>query len=127
MFTEFSVTMDATVTKLISNMRSQVEGYAEIQDDLKTLQKKGMDTGLIEQLKNMGEEGYQYIKAFAKGSKEQIKQANEAYAETQKQTEKSIVDSYKKQYQDALQWKNAIQQLLLKGFNKDLVQEVLTH
>ena len=124
MFTEFSVTMDATVTKLISNMRSQVEGYAEIQDDLKTLQKKGMDTGLIEQLKNMGEEGYQYIKAFAKGSKEQIKQANEAYAETQKQTEKSIVDSYKKQYQDALQWKNAIQQLLLKGFNKDLVQEI---
>lgn len=124
MFEEFSVTLDATAAKLISNMRSQVEGYAEIQEDLKTIQKNGMDTGLIEQLKSMGEDGYQYIKAFAKGSKDLIQQANNAYYDTQKLTESKILDDYKQRYNDALKWKNTIQQLLVKGFNKDIVQEI---
>lgn len=124
-FSEFSDSMDDELRTVLKNMESQVDGYKDMQDNLAKLAKNGLDKGLIDTLKGMGESGYAYIKLFANASKEEIDRANAAYKEASKQTKEDIIASYKQTYTDAVKWKNSIKKMLNQGWNIDLVQELV--
>jgi hypothetical protein len=124
-FSEFSDSMDDEMSTVLKNMESQVDGYQEMKDNLAKLSKNGLNKGLIDTLKGMGESGYAYIKLFANASKEEIDRANKAYAEASKQTKEDIIASYKQTYQDAVKWKNSIKKMLNQGWDIRLVQELV--
>ena len=124
-FSEFSDSMDDEMSKVIKNMESQVKGYDDMKKNLADLSKKGLDKGLIDTLKGMGESGYSYIKLFANASKEEISKANSAYKEASKQSKEDIIASYKQTYEDAVKWKKSIKKMLEQGWNMDLVQELV--
>ena len=79
LFEEFNRETDLTSDKLISNMRSQVEGVTEWSNQIAKLAFMGIDQGLLQELADMGPQGYQYTNAFIHMTADQLAEANNLY------------------------------------------------
>ena len=79
LFSEFNKETELTSDKLISNMRSQIEGMTEWANQIQKLAFMGIDQGLLQQLAEMGPQGYEYTNAFVHMTAEQLQEANNLY------------------------------------------------
>lgn len=75
-FSEFNKKTELTADKLLSNMRSQIQGVSEWATQMANLAAKGIDEGLLLKLQEMGPQGYEYVHAFATMTADQLAQAN---------------------------------------------------
>ena len=79
LFEEFNKQTELTSDQLLSNMRSQIEGMTEWANNIQKLAFMGIDQGLLQQLAEMGPQGYEYTNAFVHMTAEQLQQANDLY------------------------------------------------
>lgn len=79
---EFDLGIDSenplTGDKLISNMRSNVDGMVQWSHEMKSISDK-VAQGLYKKLADMGPQGYKYVHAFAQMTEEQLMQVNDLY------------------------------------------------
>ena len=79
LFEEFNKETELTSDKLIENMRSQISGITEWSNQIQQLAFMGIDQGLLQQLAEMGPQGYEYTNAFVHMTAEQLAEANNLY------------------------------------------------
>ena len=68
-----------TKDKLISNMKSNIEGMAKWSNEMESLSGK-VAQGLYKKLADMGPQGYKYVHAFTEMTKEELELVNTYYA-----------------------------------------------
>lgn len=81
-FSEFSKETDLSADKILSNMRSQIQGVTEWATQLNVLGAKGIDQGLLQKLQEMGPQGYKYVNAFSQMTAEQLAEANNLWIQS---------------------------------------------
>ena len=87
-FSEYEKQNSISGEKILSNMDSQVQGMKDWGDNLSELagraDENGMliSQGLLEHLAGLGPEGAAYVQAFAEMTDEELKRANELWAES---------------------------------------------
>lgn len=124
LFQEFDQVDEMPVTDLLNIMRSQIIGISQWRSDLTALGKRGIAKGLLNQLKEMGPEAEQYIKAFLKMTDEELKQANLMYQAQNEITSQSLIDSMKDQMNAIDQWAANLEKLAKRGINYELLDEL---
>lgn len=122
LFKKFGSDTEVTIDEILENMKSQVEGVTQWNADLNALAKKGFAKGLIEELKNMGPTGANYVKAFMEMTEEQMKTANEHFAATSKMTAETLIKNFGDTLQTAKDWVSKIQDLSRTGLNQGIIE-----
>lgn len=79
LFDEFNKQTELTSDQLLANMRSQIEGVSEWANQIQQLAFMGIDQGLLQELADMGPQGYEYTNAFVHMTAEQLAEANNLY------------------------------------------------
>lgn len=79
LFDEFNKQTELTSDQLLANMRSQIEGVTEWANQIQQLAFMGIDQGLLQELADMGPQGYEYTNAFVHMTAEQLAEANNLY------------------------------------------------
>lgn len=82
MFEEFDAGTEISTDKLLSNMKSQIDGVENWADNLAKLADRGINQNLLTYLSEMGPEGAAYVAAFAKMSDDELKKANDMWSES---------------------------------------------
>ena len=93
----------------IDRMRENLQAEKDYQKNLKTLKSKGITSGLYDQLVSSGDKTM--IASFANASKEEIKQANQIFKETAKQTADNWLGEYGDKIADEKTWTNNMKKL----------------
>ena len=78
-FSEFDKKTELTGEKLLANMRSQVEGVAEWAYNMQKLSARGVNNVLLQELSQLGPQGYEKVNAFMQMTDEQLAEANKLY------------------------------------------------
>ena len=78
-FSEFDKKTELTGEKLLANMRSQVEGVAEWAYNMQQLSARGVNSALLQELSQLGPQGYEKVNAFMQMTDEQLAEANKLY------------------------------------------------
>lgn len=81
-FSEFSTESDVTSETLINNMGSQLSGIKSWASNITELADKGINEGLLAQLRDMGPKGLAYVQAFNQMTSEELANYNDMYAES---------------------------------------------
>ena len=79
LFQEFNKETELTSDQLLKNMKSQIEGVSEWSTQIQKLAFMGIDQGLLQELAEMGPQGYEYTNAFVHMTAEQLAEANNLY------------------------------------------------
>ena len=79
LFQEFNKQTELTSDQLLNNMKSQIDGMSEWADQIQKLAFMGIDQGLLQELAEMGPQGYEYTNAFVHMTADQLAQANNLY------------------------------------------------
>lgn len=79
----FTADTSLSFEQLYNNVVTTQDGMTEWARNIEKLEAAGLDKGLIEQLRLMGEDGYKYVHALASGTEEQLKQYNDAWLSAQ--------------------------------------------
>lgn len=82
LFEEFDGKAELSTEKLLENMQSQVDGITQWSENMEQLAERGIDQGLLQHLADMGPEGAGYVATFAGMTDEELKKANELWAQS---------------------------------------------
>lgn len=83
LFEGFTADTSVSFDDLLKNINDTNKGMQDWGADIQKLEDAGLDKGLIEQLRLMGEGGYKYVHALASGTKTQLEQYNKAWLNSQ--------------------------------------------
>lgn len=78
-FSEFALDSELSADTLINNMHSNLVGVSNWADGLKELTKRGLDEGLIEQLREAGPSSASQVAAMRQMTDQQLEQYNKDY------------------------------------------------
>ena len=78
---EFDRTIDITSEDLIKNLQSQISGVNEWSNKILVLAQRGISKGILEELANMGPQGYKYVEAFIQMTGEELATVNDLWIE----------------------------------------------
>jgi len=127
LFEAFKDTADLSAQELLDNMKSQIDGVNEWAANMQELGNRGLTDGLMQQLADMGPEGYEYVKAFLAMTDEELKSANSMFANSKSvqnnaattvsnsfvhQFEKNLEDEMDKAYEKTEEYLDNIAELL---------------
>lgn len=121
-FKKFGSDTEVSVFEVLDNMKSQVDGVRKWQSDLEALANKGVATGLLEQLRNMGPTGANYVAAFISMTNEQLRQANATFAQSSAMTAQTLLDGFQSSLDKARQWANDMAELARRGLGQDVLE-----
>ena len=79
MFEAFDHSIDLSTQDLLSNMRSQVAGVENWEQNISSLSDKGINQNLLQYLMNMGPEGAGYVEVFSGMTTDELEEANELW------------------------------------------------
>lgn len=79
-FSEFSAKTEISGEQMLNNMRSQINGVTEWANNLQELAYRGINQGLLQQLSELGPQGYEKVAAFVQMTDAQLQEANALYA-----------------------------------------------
>lgn len=80
-FQKFELKTEQSMASVLENMRSNVNAVANWTTKIAELGNKGLNQGLLKQLAELGPKGFEYVNAFSTATTEQIKEANELFAQ----------------------------------------------
>lgn len=122
LFKKFGSDTEVTVQEILENMDSQVKGILQWNADLDKLVDKGFAKGLIEQLKDMGPSGANYVKAFMQMTTEEMNKANTAFSVSTAMTTQQLIDGFTDSLESAKQWAKNMQDLAARGLNQGILE-----
>lgn len=115
---------EVTTSSILENMKSQVDGISKWQSNLTALANKGLSQGLLDQLKDMGINGADYVSAFLNMTEDEIAKANEYFAQSESQTSQTLLTNFKDTLSEAESWAADLQKLAEMGFSQDLLEKL---
>ena len=78
---EFDRTVDITSEDILRNLQSQISGVNEWSNKILVLAQRGISKGILEELANMGPQGYKYVEAFIQMTGEELATINDLWVE----------------------------------------------
>lgn len=111
-----------TTQSILDNMKSQVDGVTKYQNNLDTLRSKGVSAGLIEQLKEMGIQGADYVNQFTKMTDAEIQEANRLFEQSSKLSASALLSNFQDSMNKATAWADGMLILQNKGFNRQILE-----
>ena len=105
-------------------MKSQVEGVKQWNDNLNALAERGIATGLLDELKELGPSGASYVQAFIDMTKEELEEANDLYGTSAKMSVDVFIKNMESELNAAGELSKRISQLAAKGFNNNVITEL---
>ena len=116
---------DTDASDMLANMKSQLDGYKQWQDNLSKLaSNKSLSKGLLAQLKELGISGYDQVEAFVKMTDEELAKASDMYNQTQQIASQTLIDNFKQKIQQTKEWAANMTKLAASGLNKDMLAEL---
>ena len=73
---QFEMKTELTMSQVLSNMQSHIDGVTSWANKLQELGDKGVNQGLLKYLMELGPKGYELVNAFSTATTEEIQQAN---------------------------------------------------
>lgn len=123
-FTEFTTEYELTSQQLLDNMASQNLNVRKWQYELEVLVRKGLDKGLVQQLKDAGPKSAEQVHALMEMSIEELRKANDQWLIANAFTAQTVIQNQKDALQAAQEWAEGIEELARRGLNKDLLKEL---
>ena len=124
LFSEFEMDTEVTTESILHNMKSQVEGVKQWNDNLNALAERGIATGLLDELKELGPSGASYVQAFIDMTKEELEEANDLYGTSAKMSVDVFIKNMESELNAAGELSKRISQLAAKGFNNNVITEL---
>lgn len=122
-FKELDEEEKISVTDMLTNMQSQINGVKKWERDLNSLTGKLHD-GIISKLRDLGPSAAKELQAFMSMSSSEIEKANKIFEEEQKMTAQSLLDNYIDAADKASKWAQKISEVARAGFDQDLLKEI---
>ena len=122
LFEEFGSDTEVIVSEILYNMESQVKGVEQWNKDLDALAEKGFAKGLIDQLREMGPSGVNYVNAFMTMTASEMERANEAFQKSSEITAQTLIDNFEDSLNAAKEWANGIQMLASTGLDQGIIE-----
>ena len=110
------------MTAYLDRMRDNLKAEQDYQENLKKLKSNGISDGLYNQLVSSGDKTL--IASFANASKEEIKQANQIFKESAKQSADNWLDEYGDRIADEKTWANNMKKLTKLDIPKKMKEEL---
>lgn len=108
LFSAFSSKTSNTTAKMISNMKSQVEGMTAWQDSLKTLKSRGLDEALLGELKELGPEAAADVALLASMTDAELKSYVDLWKQKMDMCKKQATDENSGLYDETLKQVEAL-------------------
>ena len=124
LFKEFSTESDVTKESILKNMQSQIDGITNWKKTLDELSNKGIASGLLEELKNMGPSGAAYIQQFAQMTTEEIEKANALFNSKSSISAETFIQNMREKVDSVKNWAANISALAGKGIEQGLLQKL---
>lgn len=115
---------NVTVNSILENMQSQISGVKKWQKDLKKLAGRGLSQGLLDKLKEMGPDGVDYVDQFMKMTSEELKKANDLFAQSENLTSQTLINNFKDSITRTKNWADGLQKMAEMGFGQDLLEKL---
>ncbi len=115
---------EVTVDSILENMQSQITGVTKWQQNLQTLASRGLSQGLLEKLKSMGVDGADYVDQFMKMTSDEIKKANDLFAQSENLASQTLVNNFKDNLNSAKAWADGLQKMAQMGFSQELLEKL---
>ena len=110
------------MTAYLDRMRDNLKAEQDYQENLKKLKSNGISDGLYNQLVSSGDKTL--IASFANASKEEIKQANQIFKESAKQSADNWLDEYGNRIADEKTWASNMKKLTKLDIPKKMKEEL---
>lgn len=110
--------------KVLSNMQDQIDAAREWEQDLSDLARRGIDEGLLSQLRNMGPESAEYVKAFVEMTSVELGKANTLYKQQMITNSNTILESARRNLDDVKSWAANMNRLAARGISSALYTEL---
>lgn len=81
-FSKFEMKQEVTADTMLQNMKSNIDGFASWSHRLAVLSERGIDQALYQKLAEMGPKGYETVAAFIQMTDDQLKEANDLFAQS---------------------------------------------
>lgn len=121
-FKSFEKNEAISANELLDNMYSQLDGVREWRDNLNALAASGLDSGLVDILKNLGIDGANYVDTFMSMTTEQMEAANQAFIESSHLTSETLLSNFSDTLNNTKEWVSKIQALAASGLNQAVVE-----
>ena len=113
-----------TVNSILENMQSQISGVKKWQKNLQKLAGRGLSQGLLDKLKEMGTDGVDYVDQFMKMTSEELKKANDLFAQSENLTSQTLINNFKDSINRTKNWADGLQKMAEMGFGQDLLEKL---
>ena len=90
LFSKFDTTVDTSISEMLVNLQSQLEGTSKWSQDLANLTAMGFEEAFVKTLADQGTSSYKYVEALQSATKEQIFVYNLMYKESTQTADKAI-------------------------------------
>lgn len=110
--------------KVLSNMQDQIDAAEEWERNLTDLARRGIDEGLLSQLRNMGPESAEYVKAFVEMTAVELGKANVLYKKQMVTNSNTILTSARRNLEDVKTWAKNMNSLAARGISTALYTEL---
>ena len=124
LFNKFEVDNEITTASILENMESQVEGVREWNSNLDKLAMRGVATGLLDKLREMGPEGAGYVNAFLNMTSSELAKANELFNKETKLSTDTLLNNMKDKLTSVKEWAANMSALAAKGIDRGLLQQL---
>lgn len=121
-FQRFAKNEEISASELLDNMYSQLDGVREWRDNLNTLAASGLESGLVDILKNLGISGANYVDAFMSMTTEEMEAANQAFIESSHLTSETLLSNFQDTLDNTKEWISKIQALSASGLNQAVIE-----
>lgn len=111
-----------TTKQILANMKAQVAGVIEWNDNLNSLSQKGFASGLIEELKEMGVSGASYVKTFMSMTEEEMQMANASFKASSRLTAQTLLSNFETSLKTTKEWVENINKLASTELDKGIIQ-----
>ena len=127
-FSKFSDKTDLTKDKLLKNLKSQLNGIEDWSENLQSLSDRGINKGLLKDLKNMGPSAAAEIALLNSMSDKELKEYSKTWGKLGKATEKAadisvsaLKDKYDKAYKQQKSDAKTAVEGTVKSYNQGII------
>lgn len=122
LFTAFGEDTEITKEEILANMDSQIKGVTKWNQELDKLAEKGVATGLLEKLREMGPQSAGYVHAFMTMTTGEIEKANDAFRTTTEMTADTLITGFTDSMNKVQEWSKNLSELSKRGLNQGVIE-----
>ena len=99
---------DTSTQEILDNMKSNIDGVKELEQNLQTLADRGINEGLLKSLKDLGTNGAEQVRTFVKMTDDELTKAGEYFDKYNKLSGKKLIDGFADKKDAMIAWGDAI-------------------